>query len=89
MILKLTLTVAALRAALTAPATGRHRRPRWPARIATAAREYARFILGIPDTGQHYRPAHAARSPRLMALLPCLYQPTQYSPARAVRTRQT
>lgn len=61
MALRFALTLAALRVALTAPATGCHRRPGWARRAATAARERARFVVGIPDPDQRYRPAHAAR----------------------------
>lgn len=51
------LTLAAVRAALTAPGTGRHRRERWYRR-ATAA---LRFVLGIPDPDARHHPAHALR----------------------------
>lgn len=55
--LTLTLTLAAVRAALTAPGTGRHRRERWHRRAAAALR----FIAGIPDPDQRHHPAHARR----------------------------
>jgi hypothetical protein len=64
MALRFASTLAALCAALTAPATGCHRRPGWVRRAATAARERARFVVGIPDSDQRYRPAHAARPGR-------------------------
>jgi len=68
MALRFALTLAALRAALTAPTAGRHRRPSWAVRAATAARERARFVIGIPDPHQRYRPVHAARRTRRPAL---------------------
>ena len=61
MALKTALMWAKLRAALTAPATGRHRRPPWAVRAATAARERARYVFGIPAPPDRYRPAPAAR----------------------------
>ena len=60
MVLRFALMLAALRAAVTAPALGRHRRPPWPVRAATAARHYARYVFAIPEPDQRYRPAHAA-----------------------------
>ncbi len=64
MALRFALILAALRAALTAPALGRHRRPRWAARAAFAAQERARYVFGVPDPADRYRPAHAARTGR-------------------------
>ena len=61
MALRFALTLAALRAALTAPATGRHRRPAWAVRAATAARERVRYVFGVPDPADRYQPTHAAR----------------------------
>lgn len=61
MALRFALTLAALRAAITAPTIGRHRRPRWPVRAAWAVWERARYVLAIPDSADRYRPAHAAR----------------------------
>lgn len=64
MALRFALTLAALRAALTAPANGRHRRPRWAIRATAAARERIRYVFGVPDPTDRYRPAHAARPGR-------------------------
>lgn len=61
MALRIMLMGAALRAILTASATGRHRRPPWAVRAATAARDRARYVFGIPAPADRYRPAHAAR----------------------------
>ena len=63
MALRFALTIAALRAALTAPVDGRHRRPTWAVRAATAARHRARYVCGLPDPADRYRPAHAAARP--------------------------
>lgn len=61
MALRTALIWAVLRAARTAPATGRHRRPPWAVRAAVAARDRTRFVIGIPAPHERYRPAHAAR----------------------------
>ena len=57
MSLTVSLTLAAVRTALTTPGCGHHRRePRWH-RAAAALR----FVLGIPDPADRHRPAHARR----------------------------
>ena len=60
MALRIALTWAALRAALTAPATGRHRRSPWAVRAAVAARDRTQYVFGVPAPADRYRPAHAA-----------------------------
>ena len=61
MALRIALMWAALRAALTAPSIGRHRRPPWAVRAAVAARDSVRYVFGSPAPADRYRPAHAAR----------------------------
>ena len=56
--LTLAFTLTALRTALTAPATGRHRRPSRCQRAAAIVR----FVIGLPPATDD--PRHAARRPR-------------------------
>jgi hypothetical protein len=62
MTLILTLTLGAARAALSAPAAGRHR-PGWPRRAAHGFAWRARYAAGLPAPDTRYRAAHAARRP--------------------------
>jgi len=55
--LALIVALVAVRAALSAPGTGRHRRAPWPRRAAAALR----FALGIADPADRHRAAHARR----------------------------
>ena len=64
MTLILTLALGAVRAALTAPAAERHRRPAWPQRAAHGFAWRARYVAGLPDPDTRYRAAHAARCGR-------------------------
>jgi len=59
--LAVTITLAAVRTALSAPGTGRHRRARWPRRAARHTAAALRFALGIPDPADRHRATHARR----------------------------